>query len=293
MRDSDWRILYELSKNPNITKVAERCYKTQSAITKRLQSMEQEMDTAIVERLPRGLQFTEEGMFLARQAEKYLELERETREGLDRLRKKSRESVTIGAAFTYAKYSLDAVLRPFMEAHPDVSFRILNRQSDVLHQMLLEGEINVGFVRGDYLSGVNHLLLERTQGYCVTRRPVQLAQLPNMGRVGYQTNPKTLELIAGWWRDRFRTELPENLLDAGYIDFAFRKVSESDTYLLCFLAENFRNEYHLSAIPLYMRDGSPVERRTWFIFPKEGRKSEAIAALIRYIRQEIAVKEET
>lgn len=291
MRDTDWRILYELSRSLNITKVAERCYKTQSAITKRLQNMEQELDTTIVERLPRGLAFTEEGLFLAQQAEKYLRLERETMEGLDRLRKKSKESITIGSAFTYAKYSLDAVLRPFMEAHPDVSFRILNRQSDVLYQMLLEGSIDVGFVRGDYLSGVNHLLLERAQGYCVTRGPVRPEQLPELSRVGYQTNGRTVELIAGWWRDRFHTELPENLMDAGYIDFAFRKVSESDAYLLCFLAENFNNEYHLSTMPLCMQDGSPVQRRTWFIYPKERRKSRIIELLIGYIRRNVALEE--
>ncbi|MGP1589737.1 MAG: LysR substrate-binding domain-containing protein [Oribacterium sp.] len=292
MRDTDWTILYELSKNPNITKVAERCYKTQSAITKRLQSMEQELDTVIVERLPRGLAFTKEGRFLAQQAEKYLRLERETREGLDRLRKKSKETVTVGAAFTYAKYSLDAVLRPFMEAHPDVNFRILNRQSDVLHQLLLEGDIDVGFVRGDYLSGVNHLLLEKTQGYCVTRRPVKLPQLPDMERLGYQTSSKTIEQIAGWWRDRFHTELPENLMNAGYIDFAFRKVSESDAYLLCFLDQNFSNEYHLSTMPLCMQDGSPVQRRTWFIYPRERRKSRIIELLIGYIRRNIAIEGE-
>ena len=38
MKDSDWRILYELYKNPSVTSVANVMFKTQSAISKRLQA---------------------------------------------------------------------------------------------------------------------------------------------------------------------------------------------------------------------------------------------------------------
>ena len=37
MKDSDWEILYELYKNPNMTKVANLLYITQPSLTKRLQ----------------------------------------------------------------------------------------------------------------------------------------------------------------------------------------------------------------------------------------------------------------
>lgn len=39
MKDSDWEILYELYKNPNMTKVANLLYITQPSLTKRLQHM--------------------------------------------------------------------------------------------------------------------------------------------------------------------------------------------------------------------------------------------------------------
>ena len=61
MRDSDWKIIYELHQNPSITKVSGLLYKSQSAITKRLQSMEQELECRIVERTPQGVTFTKEG----------------------------------------------------------------------------------------------------------------------------------------------------------------------------------------------------------------------------------------
>ena len=39
MKDSDWLILSELYKNPNMTKVADLLYTTQPSMTKRLQHM--------------------------------------------------------------------------------------------------------------------------------------------------------------------------------------------------------------------------------------------------------------
>lgn len=68
MKDFDWELLHELYKNPNLTKVANVLYITQPTLTKRLQHIEAEFDVTIVERTPKGLEFTPEGKYLAEQA---------------------------------------------------------------------------------------------------------------------------------------------------------------------------------------------------------------------------------
>ena len=291
MKDTDWQILSELYKNPNITRVAERLYKTQSAVTKRLQSMEEGFGTRIVERTSKGLVFTETGAFLAKQAEKYLRLEEETRQGLRDLQAAETQSMVIGSAYTYTKYSLDQVLRPFSAKHPRVSYRIVNKQSDLLHDMLLGGEIDAAFIRSDYYKGVNRILVDYTQAYCVTREPIALSMLPRLTRVGYQTNDLTNAQIAEWWEDCFGTPLPAVSVDAGYIEFAFRNVLAGNTYMLCFLPDNFVNEYGLCLTPLIKSSGSPVMRRSWFIYPQDKRRSALMEEFIRYVETEVAVKD--
>lgn len=291
MKDTDWQILSELYKNPNITRVAERLYKTQSAVTKRLQSMEEGFGTRIVERTSKGLVFTETGAFLAKQAEKYLRLEEETRQGLRDLQAAETQSLVIGSAYTYTKYSLDQVLRPFSAKHPRVSYRIVNKQSDLLHDMLLGGEIDAAFIRSDYYKGVNRILVDYTQAYCVTREPIALSMLPRLTRVGYQTNDLTNAQIAEWWEDCFGTPLPAVSVDAGYIEFAFRNVLAGNTYMLCFLPDNFVNEYGLCLTPLIKSSGSPVMRRSWFIYPQDKRRSALMEEFIRYVETEVAVKD--
>ena len=71
MKDSDWVILYELYKNPNMSKVASLLFMTQPSLTKRLKQMESEFQVTIVNRTPKGLEFTKEGEFLANQANVY------------------------------------------------------------------------------------------------------------------------------------------------------------------------------------------------------------------------------
>ena len=48
MKLSDWRLIYELHKTPNMTRVAGILYITQSAVTKQLQHIEKELDSKLV-----------------------------------------------------------------------------------------------------------------------------------------------------------------------------------------------------------------------------------------------------
>lgn len=82
MKDTDWKILHELYQNKSITKVAGIMYMTQPSITKRIKQIEAEFQTKIIDRTPHGIDFTETGTFLAGQAEKYIELQRESETGI-------------------------------------------------------------------------------------------------------------------------------------------------------------------------------------------------------------------
>lgn len=143
MKDSDWEILYELYKNPNMTKVANLLYMTQPSLTKRLQHMESEFQVTIVNRTPKGLEFTEEGEFLGKQAGEYLEFLRKTKEKLKEYQENSEGVITIGSSYTYSKYTLTDVLVQYKAKHPNVEFNIVNEQSNILFRKMLEDSIDV------------------------------------------------------------------------------------------------------------------------------------------------------
>ena len=76
----------------------------------------------------------------------------------------------IGASYTYSKYSLADVLVPYQVTHPECKIRIVNDSSDALYRQVLDGSVDVGFLRGDYEGPVNRTLLGETQGFLVSKR---------------------------------------------------------------------------------------------------------------------------
>ena len=55
MKDTDWIILNELYKEPNLTKVSEKLYYSQPSLTKIIQNIEEEFDTRILLRSSKGV----------------------------------------------------------------------------------------------------------------------------------------------------------------------------------------------------------------------------------------------
>lgn len=290
MKDTDWEILYELYKNPNMTKVANLLYITQPSLTKRLQHMEDEFQIDIVNRTPKGLEFTQEGKYLAEQAGKYLDFLKATKEKLEKMKEKMQDTILIGSSYTYSKYTLTDVLVEYNKSHPNTKFEIINDQSNILFRKMLGGTIDVGFIRGDYDGAVNKTLIAKNQAYLVTKAPVKFSDLPAMQWIGYKTNDRTEELLNDWWKDSYGTEMPSGM-SVGYIDFAWQLINKGLGYTCCFLPHNFENEYDLCLTPLTKKDGSPVIRNTWFVYSKNKQISSALEAFIKYIEQEIAWKE--
>lgn len=289
MKDSDWEILYELYKNPNMTKVANLLYMTQPSLTKRLQHIESEFQVPIVNRTPKGLEFTEEGEYLGKQAEKYLDFLKETKDRIKEYQENSEGIITIGSSYTYSKYTLTDFLVKYRQKHPNVEFNIISEQSNILFRKMLEDSIDVGFIRGDYEGAVNKTLIGKNEAYLVTKYPVSIEDLPGMQRIGYKTNDRTKELLDGWWKDQFGTEAPGSMV-VGYIDVSWQLIHKGLGYTICFLPDNFENTYDLCLTPLKYKDGTSVIRNTWFIYSKNKRISKVLEEFIHYIESEITVQ---
>lgn len=286
MKDSDWEFLYELYKNPNMSKVASLLYVTQPSLTKRLQYMESEFQMTIVNRTPKGLDFTPEGKYLAERAKIYLDFMKETKEGLDFYKDNIECTITIGASYTYSKFKLPDILVKCMKEHPGIHFSVISDQSNILFRKLLEDTIDVGFIHGDYEGPVNKVLIGSNDAYLVTKEPMALDELLKMQRIDYKTNDRTRELLRGWWEGQFDREEPAGMA-AGYIDVAWQLISKGLGFTCCFLPENFDNEFNLCLTPLLNKDGSKVQRNTWFIYSKNKRISRELDQFIRFIEKEV------
>ena len=289
MKDTDWEILYELHKNPNMTKVANLLYITQPSLTKRIQHMEEEFQVTIVNRTTKGLEFTEEGEFLAEQAKRYLDFMNVTRSRLKEMKDNADGEIVIGASYTFSKYTLSDLLLKYRMEHPNIRFSIVNDQSNILFRKMFDESLDVAFIRGDYEGAVNQTLIAVNKAYLVTREPVELDKLPDMQFISYKTNDRSKEIIEGWWQETFSGELPAGMT-VGYVDVAWQVVAKGLGYTLCFLPDNYENEYDLCLTPLVHQDGSFVTRNTWFLYSKNKRMTKVLEDFVTYIEKNCNLK---
>lgn len=284
MKDTDWEILYELYQNKNITKVAALMYMTQPSITKRIKQIEAEFGAKVIDRTPHGIVFTETGTFLAGQAEKYIELKHETESGIRKLQSQNSCKIRIGSPYTYSKFELTDFFAEYLMQHPGVWMDVVNETSDNVLKMVLEGEADGGFVRGDYDVEVNRILVARDEGYLITKDPVAIEELPSLMKIGYKSNANTQRLLESWWRERFHADMPRCNC-TGYMDFAWRLIAREGGYTLSFLPAEYKNEYNLCLTPLVREDGTLVVRNTWFVYPKEKIVNEEMKRFICYMQK--------
>ncbi len=286
MKDTDWEIIYELEKNPNMTKVANLFYMTQPSLTKRLQNIEEELQTTIVDRTPRGLEFTKEGKYLAGRAAIYIDFLKKTKEELKAMKETSVGEIVIGSSYTFSKYALSDLLLDYRREHPNINFAIVNEQSNLLFRKMLDNSIDVGFIRGDYDGPVNRTLIGKNAAYLVTQEPVNIDDLPGMQYLGYKTNDRSAEILQGWWRERFGTEFPSGMV-VGYVDVAWQLIARGVGYTICFLPDNFENVHGLCLQPIVDKAGNEVTRNTWFIYSENKRLSPCLEEFVTYVERYI------
>ncbi|MBQ3975565.1 MAG: LysR family transcriptional regulator [Lachnospiraceae bacterium] len=82
MRDSDWKILDSLQRTGNITKTAMSLCLSQSAVTKRVQMMESELNVRILIRTSKGVFLTPAGQYLAGKAGEHMDFMEKVRRDL-------------------------------------------------------------------------------------------------------------------------------------------------------------------------------------------------------------------
>jgi DNA-binding transcriptional LysR family regulator len=288
MKDSDWKILDELYKTPNITKVANRLYITQPSLTKRLQGIEEEFQIKIVTRTTKGVEFTKEGEILAKKAIQYFSFMHQIRKELRELQESEKEIIVIGASYTYSKYVLTDLLFEYSKKHPNVRFEVQNEQSNLLFRKVCDGEVDVAFVRGDYDGPVNQEKVAVSQAHILTKEEVQIEMLPNMTRLDYKTNDRSKEILDNWWQQTFHEPAVAGM-SVGYVDVAWQLVSKGLGYICCFLSEYVDDSYGLIKTPIYYMDGTPVMRNTWFCYKEKQSSSKALKDFIRYIQDYVTL----
>lgn len=280
MKDTDWKILYELYMTPNITKVAEKLFMAQPTLTKRLQYIEEEFQTRILIRSNKGVQFTKEGEFLMHQAELYLQF----RSGIDRriesFKQEGIGTIRVASSVTFAKQYLSDLILEFQKKYPKISFDVQSAHSHNLTNFLTDGTSDLAFIRGEYDCDLYKRKLLSEKAYLVCARPLREDEILDECRIDCIMGDATRSLLERWWKERFQ-EIPRSLVTVRLVDIAWEMVKKGVGYTVGFFDPKQLEESGLWHQPVYYRNGQPVERGTWLIYSKRTEKTDFVNAFIQ------------
>ncbi|GCF11545.1 LysR family transcriptional regulator [Dictyobacter arantiisoli] len=147
------RAFLKVAEFEHITRASEELHLTQPAVTKIMQSLEQEVQLSLIERQGRRIVLTHAGRVLQSYARQMFALEREMEDALASLRDVKRGEIKLAANTTAGVYLLPSIVARFSALYPEIALNIsiLNSQDIVEH--ILDWSLDFGIVEGD----VSHL----------------------------------------------------------------------------------------------------------------------------------------
>lgn len=282
MRDKDWEIIQVLYEKKSITQAAEALFITQSALTKRLSAIEDELGTEIVKRSSQGIIFTENGKYLFQKAIAHQKFMEEVRAYLSES-KKTRELLRIGVPNSFARLHMARLLKKYRDQYDQLQIQTLSYSSDIILQHLTNGTVDMGIICGDYpFPGHRSQLLDEGL-FIAAPQSMQPEELPVFPLIETYYNPVVKQLIDQWWKQQFGN-VPRPSQRVPYPDIALEMVESG--LGICFLfGTSWRiDETKIQKIPAFDRQGNPISRRVWLMWPENHYQSEEFTELIEFIQ---------
>ncbi|MCR5309274.1 MAG: LysR family transcriptional regulator [Bacilli bacterium] len=135
-----------IAEELNITKAAEKLCMSQPPLSSQIKNLEEELDTVLFIRGKRHLQLTDAGKLLYRHAKEILSLANKTSEEIRSMSKGMHGKISIGLVEGSAPNIAANWIEAFSNQYKNVTFHVVDGNSDELIQKLRSGLINLAVI---------------------------------------------------------------------------------------------------------------------------------------------------
>jgi LysR family transcriptional regulator, transcriptional activator of the cysJI operon len=140
------RFFVDLVREQSFTKVAERNFITQPAVSLSMQKLEEELGTKLLERTTRKVLVTEDGQIFYDYARDILDKIQEVKSVLQERQDRVLGTVRLATVHSVGLYELPASLKEFIRRYPEVNIHIEYQLSEQVYHSVLDGDADLGLV---------------------------------------------------------------------------------------------------------------------------------------------------
>ena len=267
MDERDIQIFQTLMETKNVTKTAQTLYTTQSAITKRLHKLEEELGAPLFLRSVKGLIPAPSADAIAGEME-------QLQASLQRVKNLSQYAqgriaghLKLGVSVNYARYTLPDLLNQYMTDYPEVQISVTTGQSLDLFTRLQEGKLSLAVLRGHFPWSGQSRLLSKEKVYAVTSKEnekIPFSQLPYIHR---QSDKPFMARIQRWKLEQHITDSPSSIQVNAIATCLAMITSGFGWSVLPEICLKGRDDLVKKA--LTFRDGTPFTRSTFVFYQEE------------------------
>jgi len=188
----------------SITDAAERLGVTQSALSRRIQQFEDQLDTKLLSRSRKGVELTDTGRLAASEGQRLLTAFANLKEQIPLHQGLEGGTVRIGGGATAVSFVLPAAIAAFQQAHPKVLFQLKEAGSSEIADDVLNGRLALGIVtlplqsrelQVQNLTNDDIVLVARKDHPLARRKSVNPLALADQGFVSFEAGTALRNLI--------------------------------------------------------------------------------------------------
>jgi DNA-binding transcriptional LysR family regulator len=294
MDEKDCLILQYLYENTNLTKAAERFYMTQPALTYRLRQIEKEFQIVLFTKNGKNMKMTPAGEYMVKYAKKMLMDLRSTKEYLLNMGNEVQGSLKIGVSSNFGLYKLPSILEYLMSQYPNLQVNVDTGFSTEIVDLLMDGEIDVSIVKGEYDWPDQKYLLSEENICLISKNKIDFQNLPQLPFINrkeptvlmkYENLP-TLPLdqsIERWWNEQFK-EPPLITMQLDSYETTKEMVKKGLGFAI--IPRVFvQDDDDLYSHDLKFKDGQELTRRTWMLYRQSSMQLATISTFVNYIKE--------
>ena len=281
MTERDFEILEILNRTKNITHAADLLYINQSALSKRIIAIEEELEVTLMVRSRQGIHFTAEGekvLYYTQEAKKLLEL---MREDLKDSNTKISGTLRAGISINYSQYNLPQILSEYKKKFPNGTTHITTEYSRNIFFKITNGEVDIDIVRGEFPWNENKILLEE-ENICLIYNNQDIGKnLSELQYIGRKTDTTFEREIAQWLREN-DLKIKKDGIYVDNINTCVEMVKQGLGWAIVpeICLKNFKGQIK----PLIFKDGQPFTRSTYLLYSNSVAKLPQVREFIKIIQ---------
>ncbi|WP_285906128.1 LysR family transcriptional regulator [Pseudodesulfovibrio pelocollis] len=137
-----------VAEEGHLTRAAERLHASQPTVSAHIKALEEELETRLFIRTPKGMRLTEAGRRLRDKAGEVLRAARELKIEARNMGGELVGELSIGLNTDAEYLRIVPLLNSLAERHPKVTLQILQSASTVVQSQIIQGKLDCGFIFG-------------------------------------------------------------------------------------------------------------------------------------------------